>query len=109
MSIAGEDDQGLAGQLQHSCPSYFREDDKIYYAANAELRRAQTLQGSARQDITRAALEKLVKVNQERCTTMLYCSLPYLSCIVTVSHCIAAGLCMPRCSPEKVCQGESNK
>ena len=64
MCIAGEDDQSLAGQLQDSCPSYFKEDDKIYYAANAELRRAQTLQGSARQDVTSAALEKLVKVNR---------------------------------------------
>lgn len=65
LCFTGEDDQSLAGQLQDNCPSYFKEDDKIHYAANAELRRAQTLQGAARQDITRAALEKLVKVSQK--------------------------------------------
>ena len=59
---AGQNDQSLAGQLQEGCPSFFKEDDKTYYAANAELRRAQTLQGGARQDVTRAALEKLVRV-----------------------------------------------
>lgn len=63
LSVVGQDDQSLAGQLQEGCPSYFKEDDKIYYAANAELRRAQTLQGTARQDVTRAALEKLVRVS----------------------------------------------
>ena len=60
--IGGQDDQGLASQLQEGCPAYFKEDDKIYYAANGELRRAQMEQGSARQEATRAALEKLVKV-----------------------------------------------
>ena len=76
MCIAGEDDQSLAGQLQDSCPSYFKEDDKIYYAANAELRRAQTLQGSARQDVTRTALQKLVKVSQKWHATACAVTLP---------------------------------
>ena len=60
---AGLEDSSLSNALQQGCPSYFKEDDKIYYAANGELRRAQTLQGSQRQDVTRAALEKLVRVS----------------------------------------------
>ena len=48
--------------MQQGCPSYFKEDDKLYHTANGELRRAQTLQGTPRQDITRSALDKLVRV-----------------------------------------------
>lgn len=59
---AGLEDSSLSSRLQQGCPSYFKEDDKLYHTANGELRRAQTLQGTARQDITRAALDKLVRV-----------------------------------------------
>ena len=59
---AGLEDSSLSSRLQQGCPSYFKEDDKLYHTANGELRRAQTLQGAARQDITRAALDKLVRV-----------------------------------------------
>jgi hypothetical protein len=52
----------LSSRLQQGCPSYFKEDDKLYHTANGELRRAQTLQGTPRQDITRSALDKLVRV-----------------------------------------------
>ena len=63
VAYAGLEDSSLSNALQQGCPSYFKEDDKIYYAANGELRRAQTLQGSQRQDVTRAALEKLIRVS----------------------------------------------
>ncbi|DBA94363.1 TPA: hypothetical protein ACH3X1_001969 [Trebouxia sp. C0004] len=59
---AGLEDSSLSSRLQQGCPSYFKEDDKLYHTANGELRRAQTLQGTARQDITRSALNKLVRV-----------------------------------------------
>ncbi|DBA89731.1 TPA: hypothetical protein ACH3X2_004613 [Trebouxia sp. C0005] len=59
---AGLEDSSLSSRLQQGCPSYFKEDDKLYHTANGELRRAQTLQGTARQDITRSALDKLVRV-----------------------------------------------
>ena len=52
----------MSSRLQQGCPSYFKEDDKLYHTANGELRRAQTLQGTPRQDITRSALDKLVRV-----------------------------------------------
>lgn len=66
----GLEDDSLSGSLQQGCPSYFREDDKVYYAANGELRRAQTLQGAQRQDITRAALDKLVRVSLVHATPL---------------------------------------
>ncbi|KAL0048046.1 hypothetical protein WJX82_006459 [Trebouxia sp. C0006] len=59
---AGLEDSSLSSRLQQGCPSYFKEDDKLYHTANGELRRAQTLQGTPRQDITRSALDKLVRV-----------------------------------------------
>lgn len=62
LCVAGIDDGSLSSTLQQGCPSYFREEDKIYFAANGELRRAQALQGGQRQDVTRAALDKLIRV-----------------------------------------------
>lgn len=62
LCCAGLEDSSLSSRLQQGCPSYFKEDDKLYHTANGELRRAQTLQGTARQDITRSALDKLVRV-----------------------------------------------
>jgi hypothetical protein len=63
LRCAGLEDSSLSSRLQQGCPSYFKEDDKLYHTANGELRRAQTLQGTARQDITRSALDKLVRVS----------------------------------------------
>ena len=62
LCCAGLEDSSLSSRLQQGCPSYFKEDDKLYHTANGELRRAQTLQGTPRQDITRSALDKLVRV-----------------------------------------------
>lgn len=62
LRCTGLEDSSLSSRLQQGCPSYFKEDDKLYHSANGELRRAQTLQGTLRQDITRSALDKLVRV-----------------------------------------------
>ena len=79
---AGVDDGSLSSTLQQGCPSYFREEDKLYFAANGELRRAQSLQGTQRQDVTRAAIEKLIRVS-------LCC---FATCI-DVNHTCAAYKC----------------
>lgn len=87
MPCAGADDSSLSGTLQQGCPSYFREEDKVYYAANGELRRAQTLQGAQRQEVAQAALEKLLRVSvhplHQAWSKLLR---------VSVAHCTAAGM-----------------
>ena len=56
--------EDLSARLAQSCPSYFKEDDKIFYEASSLLQRAEAATAAAEKDhLTRQALKLMMKVS----------------------------------------------
>ena len=57
--------EDLSARLAQSCPSYFKEDDKIFYEASSLLQRAEAATAAAEKDhLTRQALKLMMKVGR---------------------------------------------
>ena len=71
--LCADQEQGLGHVLEKGCSAYFKAEDKLYYAANDMLRKAeQAPPGPEQQSTARTAIEMLSKV-----TTVAKCgSLP---------------------------------
>ena len=58
--------EDLSARLAQSCPSYFKEDDKIFYEASSLLQRAEAATAAAEKDhLTRQALKLMMKVGSD--------------------------------------------
>lgn len=63
LSAAGGLAEDLAAALQHGCPSYFQESDRVYYNASGLLRRAGSAPAAADRDsLARDAVSLLARV-----------------------------------------------
>ncbi len=61
--LCADQEHGLGHVLEKGCPAYFKAEDKMYYAANDMLRKAeQAPPGPERQSTARTAIEMLSKV-----------------------------------------------
>ena len=57
--------EDLSARLAQSCPSYFKEDDKIFYEASSLLQRAEAATAAAEKDhLTHQALKLMMKVGR---------------------------------------------
>ena len=57
--------EDLSARLAQSCPSYFKEDDKIFYEASSRLQRAEAATAATEKDhLARQALKLMLKVGR---------------------------------------------
>lgn len=62
LSAAGGVADDLAAQLGGGCPSYFKEEDRVFYQASGILQRAETAEPAESKRLTNEALAMLLKV-----------------------------------------------
>ncbi|KAK9806121.1 hypothetical protein WJX72_002210 [[Myrmecia] bisecta] len=81
LSSTGGVAEDLAASLQAGCPSYFKEDDKIFYQASGYLQRAEATSNLIeREQLTQEALRLMMKVPLACDLGQVVPQLTYLRC-----------------------------